>query len=137
MIRVIIADNHLIIHASLHKILDDIPDIEIVGEATTGYSTVELAKKMKPDVIIMELSIPDMNGFTAANRILKSDPDIKILVLSMHTDKWNVERAFKTGASGYLTKNCTIEELTLAIRTVHYGGNYVSPKIVQTVDRKP
>ena len=137
MIRVIIADDHLIIHTGLHKIIDEIPDIEIVGEATTGYSTVELAKRLKPDVIIMELSIPDMNGFTAAKRILKSDPDIKILVLSMHTDKWNVERAFKTGASGYLTKDCTIEELTLAIRTVHYGGNYISPKIVKMADRKP
>ena len=136
MIEVMIADDHLIIHAGLHKILDEVSDIEIVGEATNGYTAIELANKLKPDVVIMELSLPDMNGFTATTRILESDPDIKVLVLSMHTDRWNVERAFKTGVSGYLTKDCTIEELSLAIRTLHYGGSYVSPKIAKLAEKK-
>jgi DNA-binding NarL/FixJ family response regulator len=129
MIEVIIADSHYIIHAGLHSMLEEVSDIKIVGEATTGNSAIDLAYKLKPDVVIIELSMPDMNGFITTTRILENNPDVKVLVLSMHADRWNVERALKTGASGYLVKNCTPEELSLAIRTVFEGGTYLSSEI--------
>ena len=130
MIEVIIADAHLIIHAGLHSMLDEVADIEIVGEATTGNSAIDMVRKLNPDVVILELSIPDINGFITTSRILESNPDVKVLVLSMHTDRWNVERALRTGASGYLLKNCTPVELSLAIHTVFEGGTYLSSEIV-------
>jgi len=132
-IRVILADDHALVRQGFRRILEDDPRIAVVGEASTGITTVQLAKETKPDVIVMDLSMPDLGGLEASAEILKELPNTRILILSMHSDQAYVRKAFEIGAKGYLLKNAIEVDLTRAVLALAEGGAYMSPGISNIV----
>jgi len=126
-IKIILADDHQIVRQGLRTLLDAEPDMKIVGEADNGRRTLGLAHELAPDVIIMDISMPDLNGIDATRQILLKSPEVKIIALSMHSDSLFVMNMFKSGALGYLLKDCALEELVKAIRTVMRQKTYISP----------
>ncbi len=131
--RIILADDHKIIRDGLRSLLEQEQDIEVVAQAKTGHETVELVAKFVPNVVIMDIAMPDMNGIEATRHIINSFENVKIIALSMHSDRKFVIEMLKAGASGYLLKNCAFEELANAIRTVTAGKTYLSPSITDLV----
>ncbi len=127
--KVLLADDHKIMRDGLHALLDAQPEIEVVAEAENGRKAVQLALEKKPDVIIMDISMPDLNGIEATQQIVSTLPDVKIIALSMHSDKRFVVGMFRAGASGYLLKDCASQELTHAISVVVDNQTYLSPEI--------
>ena len=132
-IRIILADDHKIIRDGLRSLLEQEEDIEVVAQAKTGHEAVELVAKFLPHVVIMDIAMPDMNGIEATRHITNSFENVKIIALSMHSDRKFVIEMLKAGASGYLLKNCAFEELANAIRTVTAGKTYLSPSITDVV----
>jgi DNA-binding NarL/FixJ family response regulator len=132
-IRVILADDHALVRQGFRRILEDDPRITVVGEASTGLSAVALARQTRPDVAVMDLSMPDLGGLEASAEILKDLPDTKILILSMHSDQAYVRKAFEIGAKGYLLKNAIEVDLTRAVLALAEGGAYMSPGISNIV----
>ena len=132
-IKIILADDHTMLRHGLSRSLELEEDIEIVGQATNGHSTIDLVKELLPDVVIMDIGMPDLNGIEATRRITNDYPNVKIVGLSMYSSDKYVREMFRAGASGYLLKNCTFEELTEAIRTVVTGKTYISPSISDMV----
>jgi two-component system, NarL family, response regulator NreC len=132
-VRVILADDHALVRQGFRRILEDDPRIEVVGEASTGLAAVKLAKETKPDVAVMDLSMPELGGIEASAEILKENPGTKILVLSMHSDPAYVRKAFEVGAKGYLLKNAIEVDLTRAVLALAEGGAYMSPGISNIV----
>jgi len=128
-IRVLLADDHKILREGLRSLLARKRGIEVVAEAGSGMSAVELARQCRPDIVIMDVTMPDLNGFEATRRILAEFPHVKIIALSMHSDKQYLARMFNAGAVGYLRKECASKELAQAIQIVLNGEIYVSPGI--------
>lgn len=133
MVRILLADDHNIVREGLRRLIESEHGMEVVGEADNGRSTVKLAASLKPDLIIMDVSMPDLNGIEATRQIINEFPHIKVLALSMHSDKRFVAGILKSGASGYLLKDCAFEEMTGAIRAVANGGTYLSPGVAGAV----
>jgi DNA-binding NarL/FixJ family response regulator len=131
--RIIIADDHRIIHEGLKPMLDNEPDLEVVALANTGRKAVQLTQELNPDLVIMDIYMPDLDGIEATLRILSQCPEVKIIALSMNSDKLHVKRMLEAGASAYLTKDCSFEELVNAIRIVAAGKKYLSPEISSIV----
>ena len=127
--RILLADDHKITRQGLRSLLEKQKDMEVVAEADNGRAAVRLAAEMAPDVIIMDVTMQDLNGAEATKQILAKSPDIKIIALSMHSDALYVTEMLKCGASGYLLKDCAFEELARAIRTVADNKTYLSPAI--------
>ena len=132
-LRLLLADDHPIFRAGVRSLLDAQPDMEIVAEAEDGVGAVEAARKHKPDVVVIDVSMPGMNGVEATRRITAEEPGIKVLCLSMHTDSRFVKAAFRSGARGYLLKECALEGLVVAIHAVVASQIYVSPGLADTV----
>jgi two-component system response regulator NreC len=132
-VRVLLVDDHHIVREGLRALLANERDIEVVGEASNGRDALALAEKLVPNVVVMDLAMPDMNGMEAAQRITGALPAVRVVALSMHADKRFVRQMLLAGASGYLKKGCTFEELVRAIRTVAGGEAYLSPEIARTV----
>jgi two-component system response regulator NreC len=128
-IRILLADDHKIIREGLRALLVNQRDIDVIGEAEDGRSTVKLSHELSPDIVIMDISMPDMNGIEAARQIISRDSRIKVIALSVHSDKRFVIEMLNAGASGYLLKDCAFEELANAIRTVMSNRSYLSPAI--------
>lgn len=128
-LRVILADDHQIVRSGLRALLEKQGDIEIVGEAQDGKEAVQLAKDLQPDLVAMDVSMPGLNGIDATRQIREEAPRVKVLALSMHSDRRFVVEMLAAGASGYLPKNCAFEELTRAIRTIGASGFYLSPAL--------
>ena len=129
-ISIILADDHQMVREGLYKLLGIENDFEVVAQAIDGNSVIRLAKKLLPDVIIMDINMPGVNGIDAAKIILAERPDIKIIALSMHSYRRFIIEMFKAGASGYLLKNCAFEELANAIRVVYSDRKYISPTLM-------
>jgi DNA-binding NarL/FixJ family response regulator len=127
--RIILADDHKITRQGLRSLLEKESDMEVIAEAEEGRAAVKLAAKLSPDIVIMDVSMPDLNGMEAARQITAERPQVKIVALSMHSDSLFVTEMLKSGASGYLLKDCAFEELTQAIRAVAAGKTYLSPAI--------
>ncbi|MEQ8225742.1 MAG: response regulator transcription factor, partial [Candidatus Eremiobacterota bacterium] len=134
-IKILLSDDHKLFRQGLRTLLEKQSDMTVTGEADNGISTVELSEKLLPDVILMDISMPDMNGIEATKRIISNNPAIKIIALSMHSDKRFITEMLKSGASGYLLKDSAFEELSLAIRTVMKNQNYLSSTITDIVIR--
>lgn len=132
-IKVIIADDHKIMRDGLKSMLEKQRDVEIIAEASDGRTTVELAIKLKPDVIIMDIAMPDMNGIEATRQIIEKSPKIKVIALSMHSDKQFILEMLNAGASGYLLKDCASHELVNAIHSVASNRSYLSPEIADVM----
>ena len=132
-IKILLADDHRIMRSGLRSLLDKEPDMEVVAEADNGRMTVQLARKLSPDVVIMDITMPDLNGIEATRQILSETPDVKVVALSMHSDEQFVAGMLGAGASGYLLKDCALGELCLAIRAVVANQHYLSPGIAGIV----
>ncbi len=132
-ITILIADDHDIIRTGIHSVLDADPKYSVVAEASTGREALERAREVRPDLIIMDVSMPDMNGIEATAAILKELPETKILAISMHENREYLVRMLKAGASGYLLKIGAAREITTAINTVIGGRTYLSPSMIDGV----
>ena len=133
MTRVLLADDHKILRQGLRTLLEQEEDIHIVGEADNGRSAVKLAGELAPDVVIMDVAMPDLNGIDATRRVIEAEPKTRVLALSMHSDGRYVKGMLQAGARGYILKDCAAEELTRAIRAVMAGQVYVSPGVTGTI----
>ena len=131
--RIILADDHKIIRDGLRSLLDQEADMEVIDEATNGRRAVELAAKHKPNVMVMDIGMPDLNGIEATRMIKQEHPRIHVIALSMHSDSQFIGRMLQAGASAYLLKDCAVEELVKAIRTVLAGRTFLSPDITGVV----
>jgi DNA-binding NarL/FixJ family response regulator len=132
-IRVLLADDHALMREGLRALLGARPDIEVVGEVSTGREAEKQVMQLNPDVVLMDVAMPDLNGIDAARAIHLKFPAIRIVMLSMHATAEYVYRAFEAGASGYLLKEVAIDEVITAVRTVHGGGRYLSPALAESV----
>ncbi|MHC4165804.1 MAG: response regulator [Planctomycetota bacterium] len=135
-IRIILADDHAILRHGLSKSFqqrEQGEDFKVVGQTKDGRSTVELAKELLPDVVVMDIAMPDLNGVEATRQITRECPEVNVVGLSMHSSSKYVREMFRAGAKGYLLKDCPFEELTRAIRLVVEGRTYVSPSVGHTV----
>ena len=132
-IRVLIADDHKIMLAGLRSLLEKQTDFDVVGEAENGRKAVQMAQEKKPDVVVMDVSMPDLNGIEATKQIIESLPETRVIALSMHSDKRFVMGMLRAGASGYLLKDCASQELANAILQVAGGKKYLSPEITGVV----
>lgn len=126
--RILICDDHTILREGLKMLLSKQPDIEILGEASTGEEILRLAKKFSPDVIIMDISLPDIDGLTLTKRIVQEDPRIAVLILTMYNDKAYLISALRAGAKGYLIKEGTINEMINAIDVVYKHQIYIDKR---------
>ena len=133
MTRVLLADDHKILRQGLRTLLEREKDIQIVGEADNGRSSVKLTGELAPDVVIMDVAMPDLNGIDATRHITEAEPRTRVLALSMHSDGRYVKGMLQAGARGYILKDCAAEELTHAIRTVMAGQVYVSPGVTGAI----
>lgn len=133
MIKVLLADDHKIVRDGLRTLLEKHADIAVLGEAEDGREALQLARKLSPDVIVMDIAMPELNGIEATRQILSEYSGVKIVALSMHSDKRFVSEMLKAGASAYLLKDCAFEELITAIRTIMKGKIYLSPGIAGVV----
>ncbi len=131
MIRVLIVDDHQLVRQGVCALLAKAHDIQIVGEAKDGKDALESADHLTPDVVLMDIEMPRMDGLRATIELLSRHPDSKVLILSMRSDEAVVRQAKRTGARGYLFKNSNREELISAIRIVGDGGSYCSPELTQ------
>ena len=133
--KILLADDHKIMRAGLRSILEKEPDMEILGEAQNGLVALQLAKKLRPDLIIMDISMPDLNGIEATSRILAELSGLRVLALSMHSDRGFLIKMLKAGASGYLLKDCASEELIDAVHVIMKNRLYISPAMVDNMVR--
>ncbi len=131
--RVLLADDHKMIRQGLRALIEKEDGISVVAEAEDGRKAVELAAALKPAVVVMDVGMPKMNGIEATRRIIEANAAIKVLALSMHSDKRFVKEMFAAGASGYLLKDSAFNELVLAIRMVAEGRTYLSPGVTDAV----
>jgi DNA-binding NarL/FixJ family response regulator len=134
-VRIVIADDHRIVREGLRHLLEKRTDFNVVGEASDGESAVRLARELSPDIVIVDISMPGLNGIEATRRILAERPDIRVLALSMHSDRRFVIETLKAGASGYLLKDSAFDELARAIEVVMARGAFLSPAITEMVVR--
>jgi len=132
-IRLILVDDHKIVRDGLRSLLEKTPGMEVIAEAADGRSAVQLARELSPDVAIIDVAMPDLNGIEAARKIKDESPDTKVVALSMHSDKRFVAEMLNAGASGYLLKDCAFEELAGAVNTILAGKYYLSPSITGVV----
>lgn len=134
--RILIADDHQIFREGLKSLLDKNSGLRVAGEAKNGFEAVKLTQELQPDLVIMDISMPDLNGIDASRKILHEFPDCKIIALSMHADKRYVTELLKVGVKGYVLKDSAFEELHLAIRNVLKNQTYLSPAITEIVVRE-
>ena len=132
-IKVLLADDHSILRHALAEALGNEEDIEIVGQAKDGLSAIKLVRELMPDIVVMDISMPDINGMDATREITRDFPEVKVIGLSMHSAKKFVKEMFKAGAAGYVLKDCDFDELALAIRTVMAGKTYMTPEITGNI----
>lgn len=128
-IKVIIADDHTLVRDGLKLILESSDGIKVIAEASDGLQTIQIARDLKPDVILMDISMPNMNGIEATNRIHEENPDIKIVILSMQSTVEDIFRALKAGAIGYLLKESAGKEVVEAVHAAFNGRRYLSRKV--------
>lgn len=130
-ISILLADDHGIMREGLRGLLEDEPDMEVVGEAADGHAAVELAKRLCPTIVLMDIKMPLLNGIEATRQIISASPESRVLALTTYSDSRLVARMLEAGASGYLLKQCAFDELVHAVRTVTAGRAYLSPKIAK------
>lgn len=133
MIRILLADDHAVVRQGFRMILSAQSDMQIVGEAGNGREAVELAEQLEPEVVVMDVSMPELNGIEATRRLAQSVPRVRVLALSMHKDSVYVREILRAGARGYLLKDSADSDLLAAIRAVAKGDGYLSPAVSDAV----
>ncbi|HWB05783.1 MAG TPA: response regulator transcription factor [Verrucomicrobiales bacterium] len=137
LITVLLVDDHTIVREGLRVLLDLEPDITVVGEANDGREAVQKAAELQPNVILMDISMPQLNGPEATQRILQAHPNIRVIMLSAHMDDVSIQRVLDSGARGFMVKNTPRETLAQAIRDVHEGKTCFSPDIARRLHDSP
>ncbi|MCA2000321.1 MAG: response regulator transcription factor [Chloroflexi bacterium] len=132
-IRILLVDDHAVLRAGIHVLLETQPDLEIIGEAGDGREAVMRARELQPDVALLDIAMPGLDGLTAAREIKAACPNTRILFLTQHENKEYVLPALKLGTSGYVLKRAEGDELITAIRTVYAGGTFLDPAIAGAV----
>jgi two-component system, NarL family, response regulator NreC len=132
-IRIVLADDHGVVRQGFRRILDAQSDMEIVGEASNGREALEIATKLSPDVVVMDVAMPELNGIEATRRMGEAAPRTRVLALSMHKDSVYVREILRAGARGYLLKDSVDEDLIAAVRAVARGEGYLSPGVADAV----
>ena len=132
-LRVVLADDHTLVRAGIRKLLELMPDLEIVGEADDGVALLALVEALKPDLVLMDIAMPKLNGLDATRDLLAAWPETRVLILSMHQNKQYVRLALRHGAVGYLLKDAATMELELAIEAIRRGETYLSPAVTKGV----
>lgn len=132
-IRILIAEDHATVREGVRLIIETQPDMEVCGDAGNGRDAINLAQELKPDVLVMDISMPELNGLKAAAKLKRVAPDIKILTLTRHTDEAYLQELLQAGVSGYVLKQSHSSELIRAIRIVAAGGNFLDPTITGKV----
>lgn len=133
MIRILIADDHAILRAGIRALLQLHPDFQIVGEASHGHEALVQAQALKPDVVLMDIGMPGMDGLAATREIVSACPNTRVLILTQHENREYVLPALKAGAAGYVLKRAPDDSLVRAIREVHAGGVYLDPRVSEMV----
>ncbi len=134
MITILLVDDHKLVRTAIKLLLKNIPDVEIIGEAANGEEAVQLAKKLTPNLVLMDLKMPGIGGLEATNRILNYNPEIRIMILSSCIEEVYIPtHMMKLGAAGYITKNADINEFITAIHKVHSGASYIAPEVAQRI----
>jgi two-component system, NarL family, invasion response regulator UvrY len=129
VINVLLVDDLDLVRTGIRKMLDDASGIKVVGEAKSGEDAVKMARKLKPQVVLMDVKMPGIGGFEATRKLVRMDPDIKVLILTICDNDLYPARLLQVGAAGYLTKGVSMEEMVQAIKTVFSGQRYISPEI--------
>jgi DNA-binding NarL/FixJ family response regulator len=132
-IRILLADNHGILRQGIQALIEKHSDMEVVGQANNGLTAVEMTRKLRPDVVLMDVTMPELNGIEATRRIRKELPEVKVLALSIHARREFVLDMTNAGVSGYMLKECVLDDLIQAINTVVAGQSYLSPRITRIV----
>jgi DNA-binding NarL/FixJ family response regulator len=132
-IRIVLADDHGIVRRGLHYLLERAPGMEVVGEAADGRQAVKICEETNPDVVVMDIAMPNLNGIEATAQIVKRNPAIGVIILSMHSDETYIVRALSAGAKGYLLKDSAEADLILAVQSVSEGRPFFSPSIAQAL----
>jgi len=132
-VKLLVADDHKIFRQGIKKLLDEESDLQVVGEAADGREAVKKATELKPDVILMDIAMANLNGLEATKQIKKVLPDVKVIMLTMHKNEEYVLQSFQAGASGYILKEGAVEELVSAIRSIHQDKSVLSPTISKTL----
>lgn len=132
-IRILLCDDHLLIRASLKSLIGEFPGIDVIGEAGDGREALEHVARLRPNVVVMDIAMPGLNGLEATRRLVKEHPQVRVVMLSMHADESHVLQALRAGASGYVLKGSAPRELEMAIEAVARGEIFLSPAISKHV----
>jgi DNA-binding NarL/FixJ family response regulator len=132
-IRILLADDHTILRDGIRSLLEDEPDMEVIGEAEDGHSAVKMTGQLAPDVVVMDIAMPLLNGLEATRQIKRNNPQVRVLVLTMHENEEYIRQVLATGAMGYILKDAAARELLGAIRAVYRGEAVLSPAITRLV----
>jgi len=133
MVRLLLVDDHDLVRAGMRRLLADASDMEVVGECASGEEAVKLARELKPDVILLDVSMPGMGGMETTRRILQVHPEARIIVVTVYVQEPWPSKMLGAGAAGYLTKSCAFDEIVNAIRTVMKGEIYLDPQVARTL----
>lgn len=136
LIKVLLVDDHELVRIGIKRLLQDVSGIKVVGEASSGEEGVKIAKDVLPDVVLMDVQMPGIGGLEATRKMIRHNPDIKILALTVLDDEPYPSRLLQAGAAGYITKGCDAEEMVRGIRTVYAGQRYISSEIAQQLALK-
>jgi len=132
-VRVLLAEDHTLVRAGIRSLLGELPWVEVVAEAADGREAIRLVTEHKPHVVLMDITMSDLNGLEATARITRQHPSVKVIILSMHSNEEYVRRALGVGAAGYVLKDSERAELELALKSVSRGGSYLSPAVSRPV----
>jgi DNA-binding NarL/FixJ family response regulator len=132
-VKILLADDHQLVRQGLRSMLDEQPNLHVIGEADSGRTAMRLARELSPDIVIMDVTMPDLNGIEATRQIRGENPNVRVIALSMHRDRQFILELFAASGSGYLPKDSPIEDLVTAIEAVMRGEIYLSPKLTGTL----
>ncbi|MDX1900853.1 MAG: UvrY/SirA/GacA family response regulator transcription factor [Gammaproteobacteria bacterium] len=136
MIKVLLVDDHELVRIGIRRLLEDVSSIQVVGEASTGEDAIKLSRELLPDVVLMDVQMPGIGGLEATRKMLRHNPDLRILALTVCNDEPYPSRFLQAGAAGYITKGCDPDEMIRAIRIISVGQRYISTRIAQQLALK-
>jgi len=136
LIRILVVDDHELVRSGITRMLADNPDIDVIGQASSGEDAIEFVRKERPDIVLMDIRMPGIGGLEATRRILRLDDSIRVIVVTACADDPYPARVMQSGASAYITKGADIQEMVRAIRKAHSGQRYISPEIAQKMALK-
>ncbi len=136
-LRIIVAEDHAVVRAGLRALVDATPGMRVVAEARTGEEAANQARALRPDVVLMDVSMPVLDGAAATEQIVRDCPEVRVVALTAHEDRAHVTRLLQAGAAGYVVKRAAVDELVRAIRAVAAGGTYVDPELAAALLRRP